>query len=294
MGKSGINSTVAQQFPFAMAVEQTSSPKHIEILKGLENLTHKLEAGLMEIGLTQSEAKVYVLLAKGGAKKASEVAKLLNLPRTETYKLLNNLRKKGLASCTLHSPARFIAAAFENALNTLLGMEKQKLISFERQSEELLNIWSSIVKTEVICKQINEPKFQILEGKNSVYQRIKDIVSSAKEEVCIMIGEKQLMGLYHNEVTDHFQLLKEKGIRVKIITCFSQRSVEMPKDIISSELRILDKPINNMHYIIIDRSQLFFFIKDSSDIDVPSAIWTDCESLVSCISFLFDNLLGRS
>lgn len=262
--------------------------KHGDLLASLENLTYMVEAGLARMGLTHNEARIYVFLAKTGAKKASEIAKLLNLPRTETYNLLGSLQKKGLVSCTIHHPIGFVAVPFGNALNALVGVEKDILLSFERQSKELLDLWSSIAHHELRYEEIKEERFQILEGNNSVYRSIRDLVSSAQKEVIVMADQKQLIRLYHNEITDHFHSLTAKGVGVKILT-FQPRP-EILKELKRCDLRMLAQTNTNLHYIVVDKTQLLFFVKDNSDGNAPSAIWTNCESLVRCLLLLSEQL----
>ncbi len=264
--------------------------KHSEFLASLEDLTHELETGLMRMGLNHNEARAYVLLAKKGAKKASEVAKLLNFPRTEAYLLLGALQKKGLVSSTMQQPMRFVAVKFDTALKALLGIEKQRLITLEKQGKELLDLWSSIANHEVIHEEIGDEKFQILGGNNAVYRRIVDLLLSAKAEVTIMADKKQLMRLYYNGVTDHLQSLTTKGVTVKILTCFEPTLKEPLEEVNGCELKMLAQPITNMHYIVVDKAQLLFFIKDNSYAKAASAIWTNCESLVRCILSQFEEM----
>lgn len=296
MGKqeSKNSKSIAEQgYTFEVVDQPSGHTKHTELLARLENLKSNLETGLVTIGLARNEARVYIFLAKKGAKKASEVAKLLSFPRTETYHLLGALQKKGLVSCTMHYPVRFVAVPFDSALKTLLGIEKQRVISFERQGKVLLDLWSSIASHEVMHEEIDEEKFQILEGNNSVYGRIRHIVSSAEKEVIIMADQKQLIRLYHNGVTDHLQSLTTKGVDVKILTSVEPRPKEMLKEIKRCELKLLAQPITNIHYIVVDKAKILFFIKDNSDGNATSAIWTDCESLVQCILCLFEELWKR-
>jgi len=262
-----------------------------EFLDNLEGLRSELETGLTTMGLTRNESRVYAFLARTGAKKAGEAAKSLNLPRTETYNILNNLQRKGLVSSTMHHPVRFVALPFHKALNTLLGIEKQRFVALERQSETLLDVWSSIVNQEVTCEGIEEEKFQILEGRNSIYRKIADMVSSSKKEVIIMADQKELIKLYRNEVTDYFRSLTAKGVDVKILTSV-EPSFEILEEIKRCVLKILPSG-NNLNYVIVDKQQLLLFMKDNSDGRAP-VIWTDCESLVRCILFLFEILWKRN
>ena len=56
----------------------------------------KIKNELINFGLTKSQAKVFIYLGKYGSKTASEIAKALQLPRTETYHLVNSLQNIGL------------------------------------------------------------------------------------------------------------------------------------------------------------------------------------------------------
>lgn len=283
--------SVAEQDYTVVGEQAASDTKHAELFANLEDLTQQLEKGLARMGLTLNEARVYIFLAKKGAKKASEVAKLLDFPRTAMYQILSSLQKKGLVSSKMHAPAKFVAVPFDAALNTLLGIEKQRLVSLGNQGKALLDIWSSISNYEVVHEEIDEEKFQILEGNNVVYRRISDIVSSAKKEVIIMMTDKKhLTRLYHSEVTDQFQSLTAKGVHVKILASFDTRLEEILGEMKGCEIKMLTEYAAKLHYIVVDKTQLLFFIKDDSDKKAPSAIWTDSRSLVQSILCLFEEL----
>lgn len=265
--------------------------RHSELLTKLENLTYTVESGLTGLGLTDQQSKIYVFLAKKGAKKASEVAKLLNLPRTHTYNLLNSLQKRGLVSCTMNYPIRFVATPLDRAVKTILDMEKQKLVSFESQSKLLLDAWSSIADHEITDEEIEEEKFQILEGSNVIYGKIGEIVSSAEKEVIVMADSSKLNALYRNEVTDHFQSLAKKGVDIKVLTS-SKPSTEILDEMGGCQIKTPASFNANLHYVVIDKTQLIFFRREDEG-KTPSAIWTNCESLVRCIVYLFEELWSR-
>ncbi len=57
-----------------------------------ENFFKRLE----KFGLTKNQSKVYLFLSKNGPHSANELTKLLKLPRTATYHMLNGLQNKGI------------------------------------------------------------------------------------------------------------------------------------------------------------------------------------------------------
>ena len=266
------------------------SQTHTEALTDLDDSMSRLESCLASMGMTPCEAKIFVFLARAGATKASEAAKILNLPRTQTYNLLNSLQKKGLVSATMSSPIKFVAVSVDKAMDALLDTEKQRLSSFERRKETMLNMWSSITSKVVTHQEIDEEKFQIIEG-NAVYGKIKELLSSAKEEVTVIVDQRQMARLYHNGLTDYFQALRAKGISVKVLT--SEPTPDVMSEIKRCEIKMLDEESDYENYIVVDNSHLVFFVKDSSAGRKPSALSTDCKSLVRCVSCLFKELWKR-
>jgi sugar-specific transcriptional regulator TrmB len=72
----------------------------------------------------KNEVKVYIYLARTGEHKASEISEALSLHRTETYRILRDLEKRGLVSSVFEKPLKFTAAPFEKALDILIETKK--------------------------------------------------------------------------------------------------------------------------------------------------------------------------
>jgi sugar-specific transcriptional regulator TrmB len=85
---------------------------------------------LADLGLRRLDAKVYVLLAKKGPKKARDIARLLRVSKQQLYQSLKALQSKGLVNSTIERPARFSAVTFEKALDLFAKakMEEAKII----------------------------------------------------------------------------------------------------------------------------------------------------------------------
>jgi DNA-binding MarR family transcriptional regulator len=67
-----------------------------------------IEETLSRFGLLKNEIKVYLNLARGGEKKAGEIAEVISLHRTETYRILRDLEKKGIVFSIFEKPLKFI------------------------------------------------------------------------------------------------------------------------------------------------------------------------------------------
>lgn len=85
---------------------------------------------LGSLGLSQTESKVYIYLAKVGPSQAKDLSRGLKMTKQQLYAALNSLKKKRVVTSRSEPATVFVALAFEELLNLFmeLGVEKQKAI----------------------------------------------------------------------------------------------------------------------------------------------------------------------
>lgn len=99
---------------------------------------------LVEFGLTKNESKVYLFLSKNNDKIASDIAKSVNTPRSETYHILDNLKQKGIVtSDRLASPIIFHTMDIGKSLDVLINNLKKKLTKLEKSKDITIELWES-------------------------------------------------------------------------------------------------------------------------------------------------------
>src|SRR3989344_3939777 len=98
---------------------------------------------LKEIGLTDSEAKVYLTLLKIGQVTAGALTKETKLHKSRVYECLNRLIDKGLVSFVVKDFAKYFSATHPERLISYLD-EKKKHIDAEK--EEIKRIIPSLLK----------------------------------------------------------------------------------------------------------------------------------------------------
>jgi sugar-specific transcriptional regulator TrmB len=94
---------------------------------------------LVGLGLSRSDAELYVYLAKKGPQKTVDLAKALIYNKRKIYSSLRNLQTKGLVTkdCTL-----FSALPFEEALELLIKTKKEQTEAMIKHKKELLVNWN--------------------------------------------------------------------------------------------------------------------------------------------------------
>jgi sugar-specific transcriptional regulator TrmB len=94
---------------------------------------------LIGLGLSRSDAEVYVYLAKKGPQKTVDLAEALNLSRKKIYSSLKNLQNKGLVT---KGRTMFSALPFEEALELLIKTKKEQTEAMIKHKKELLVNWN--------------------------------------------------------------------------------------------------------------------------------------------------------
>jgi sugar-specific transcriptional regulator TrmB len=93
---------------------------------------------LGKLGLTQTDAKVYVYLAANGPNKARAIVDYLKINRGQVYKSLRRLQNKGAAISRNEHPIKFSAVPFEDVLDILMKIKKEQAKILQESKEELI------------------------------------------------------------------------------------------------------------------------------------------------------------
>src|SRR5688572_593777 len=97
---------------------------------------------LTQLGLTATEAQVYLALVQNGPMGASAIAAATGLARTAVYPTLGALVDKGLAEAGEGYGSRFSPVPADKALPQLLAADKAALLNRERVTAEVIELFS--------------------------------------------------------------------------------------------------------------------------------------------------------
>ena len=256
-----------------------------------------IEDALLKFGLSKNEIRVYVHLARSGIRKAREISDALSLHRTETYRILRDLEKRGLISSVLEKPLKFKATPFEETIDSLIKAKKLKIQLLERRKKGLVDIWFSIPQQKV--EPQNREVFQILEGEEQIILKANEILENTKEEIYVLAPDLDLLRLYHSGFTDKLEKFSKKNVKVKLLTNYSPKSRFIADKMKLTDVKYLFSDVEDLpSFIISDQEQLLFSIKNSNDRDPGmrrkkgriSSLWTNYEAFVKALKTLFSEL----
>jgi len=251
----------------------------------------KVQAELLQYGLTSNQSKVFIYLGKYGAKTAPEVCKALKLPRTETYHLLSALQNKGIVSATFQHPIQFNALSLNKAIWILVNSEKQRVKSLEKMEKGISELWDNIPIFDSLHEEVDE-KFQMLQGANQIQSKITEMTDNFKDEFLILGSEKDYIKLYHGEFLESFIKSKQQ---FRLLSACSKKTEYIFDDLERKNIKKLDNDIeNHLCFIIKDNTELLFFTKNANSPTEPFAMWTNSKSMVYSMKLLFESLWVNS
>ena len=247
---------------------------------------------LVSFGLTPNQSKVFFYLGKIGAKTASDIAKAVNIPRSETYHLLTALQNKGIVEASFQHPIQFTALSIKNAVNLLISTETERLNKLKKSGPELEAIWEKIPGATSNEEMESEEKFKVLQGGNQVNSKIFDMILNAKKECRILGSEKDFVKFYHANFLD---ALEEQKIDYKLLTSITEKSKGIFDDIDKTKIKKLCSSVKeNLCFLIKDDDEVLFFIKNEGNNKEMRAIWTNSETIIYSKALLFNNLWSKT
>ena len=246
-------------------------------------------AELQEYGLTRNEARVLVFLAKTGPSKASEVARAVQINRTETYRTIRNIQRRGLVEATLERPVRFQSVPFDGCLQILIDEGKAKLRILEQRGENLRHQFEEM-RVEPVAQEVE--RFQVVEGIIRIEQRLLGMYAQARKSVVTVLSPSQVVRADTSGLFDMLSQAVGTGLRVKVITVINQSNLEVVEKLRETiEIRHLDlkaKPIPRVS--IIDDNEAIFEITTTDEIPRSGeevALWISSRAFVRNLQAYF-------
>ena len=261
--------------------------------KGPAKSIEIIERALRGLGLSKNEVKVYVYLARTGEHKASDISEALSLHRTETYRILRDLEKRGLISSVFEKPLKFIATPFEKALDILIETKRMKLNLLEKKRQSLVDLWLSLPKPEVELER--KEVFQILEGEEQISLKADEIVGKAGSEILVFISECDIASFYHSGFLEKLEKALKKGVNVQLLTTYSPKTCfflekTKLKRAKYSQLNADELPT----FIIADNEHLLLLIRKEDGKKKVAALWTNYDAFIKALKTLFHVLWNNN
>ena len=162
---------------------------------------------LREFGLTEKQAKLYLLLIKLGSAKSGILMKKLDIYSKTTYELLNKLMEKGLVGYCIKSGVKYYKAVDPEKFMDLIKEQEQQLKIRKKQFYKIL---PELKKISLLAKK--EQDVNIFSGKQSLKTIFEDTLKKSKSQLLIFDGG----GYFKKTFPNYSELWHKKRVKKKI------------------------------------------------------------------------------
>ena len=246
----------------------------------------KIKNELINFGLTANQSKVFIYLGKYGSKTASEIAKALQLPRTETYHLVNSLQNMGLVSAELSHPTKYTALEMKQAIETLVKQEQQRIDSLAGKEKTLSEMWKEVPFFVVETDESKSEKMQLLHGVGPITNKIREMVDASSENVKIFGSVSDVLRLYHADV---FDWIESSPAELNMIVSPMLKKPEFLSELNSQNVRFISSGSDKKCFVINDKKEILIFMRNANHPTRQTfAWWSDSEALVDMMTNLFE------
>jgi sugar-specific transcriptional regulator TrmB len=274
---------------------QTDGVKLIKKDAAFSRQLSTIEETLARFGLLKNEIRVYLYLARAGEKKAGEIAESIELHRTETYRILRDLEKKGIVFSIFEKPLKFTAVPLDKAIDLLVDAQKIKIKLLEQEKPSLVELWQSMPQPKVADNK--KELFQMLEGEQQMLMKANELLEKSEHSFQIYANADYLSELYYNDFSDKLKVRADK-VAISFVTDNSLKSAYFLGQMkwLGDSQRISGD--NNLPcFMISDKREVLiaFHEKTQDEQDDKkkvrtAAIWTNYAALVNTLQILFSKL----
>jgi sugar-specific transcriptional regulator TrmB len=92
----------------------------------------------VSLGLSQTDAQIYINLATEGPAKARNIINDLQINKRQVYRSLKRLRDRGIIMTNDERPFEYSAVHFEAVLDWLMEIKKEQANALQASKEELI------------------------------------------------------------------------------------------------------------------------------------------------------------
>ncbi len=250
---------------------------------------------LLEFGLTEYQARVYLALLSLGSAIASQVPQLSKVPRTRIYSTMHQLHEKGLVEIIPETPIKYRPVPFEHFLVRQIETIRGRAQHLEESKERIAEVFSAVQRQEAS----SQGRFEVIYGRRNVRDRVSKLYHATTKEL-IVVGTHTSPDRIAKAMLFSIEDKHEEGARFRFIF---PNTVKNPQRLESLE------PFAAMRFVPVSLP-IFFVTVDGREAlinhPIPNdenhirgddvALWTDDEGIVEGLGLLAEHLwsLGSS
>jgi len=207
---------------------------------------------IRRFGLTEKEAKAYILALREGEITSGSLIKKLKIYSKTAYEILNKLEEKGLFGNYVKSGAKHYHAIDPERLIELI---KEKEIELKETEQNFRDILPNL--RELRQKSLAKQQVEIFQGKKALKYIFEDVIKQGKEILIFGAG-----GKFKKAFPEYSELWHKKRIenKIKMKLLWNEELKNKKEENSNLEIRFLPREFENPAPAIIYRDKVAIII----------------------------------
>ncbi len=208
---------------------------------------------LTNLGLTLSQAKVYLALVHGGPAKVTQISSVTGIHRAHIYEILHFLQEKGFIEKSLENTT-YIAAPIKEIALILVNKKRQEISTLEKERQAI----AEVVPQKPTPK--NKPAVVLTSNKNLTLNKVEKFILTSKKEMISMHTWKRFCQIWQHFEGTLAETMK-RGVTARHIVEFPQ-NMEQAHDFLQREIfkhknfELKFVPVTGGNFTVIDHEML--------------------------------------
>ncbi|MBT0158676.1 helix-turn-helix domain-containing protein [Candidatus Bathyarchaeota archaeon A05DMB-2] len=246
---------------------------------------------LNELGLTETQTKLYLSLLKNGSADAKTLASHSGIPRTAVYRVLHELQQKGLVEQEIALPNKFQATPIRPGLQILMTQKLEEHRKIEKKAKEFLQRFQ---ENEEEAAQAQEYKFLIIDGKERQIQKMRRQNDSAQRSVDVLSTLNWWLQII-NVCFENYEKALNRHVKYRTIIEKTKTDASFPKEVHALlskpnfKLKLIQRPLDT-NAAVFDRREATFNFYPSKSLAESHFIWTNHPSFIAMCQSHFERL----
>ncbi len=244
---------------------------------------------IMDLGLTEYQARVYLSLLELGPSTASQVPPLSRVPRTRVYATMKQLHEKGLVEIIPETPLRYRPVPIRRFLQQKAKQLQEDALRLEDRVGEFSDEFA--IRRGVAMEE--RGRFEAIYGRRNVRERLMKMYEEVREEI-MGIGTSRSPSRIVKSAVYTLEEKAKQGVTIRYAFPVTAQNKEHI-DVISKYARIKAIKVHlPIYFYVFDQRQILFNhpIPDDDSFyrgdDV--AIWTDDEGIARAMRTIAEQI----
>jgi len=234
----------------------------------------------VDLGLSNSEARVLVALYKIGTTEVSRIAKASTVARPDVYRALSKLHKLGLVEKIITHPSRFRAVPIETGVSVLLEHKLKEYSELKSESASLIRRMSK----ETIRKEPNqESQFVLIPSREVLFKHLTRSIEKTQKSIDVSTSWKRFKSACYRLAEPLEKAWLRGVIGRAIIEKTEEPALEFVKTYWQSpqaEIRHVNFPPKSI-MALYDEKEVYIYIIPTAAMTESPALWSNNPSLVA-------------